>query len=222
MSSDWNYYFLGNIDFWMKGKGEKMNREIYATDGEYSLLPISDEDRENYIELHRQLNGEQTLFLNPYCKDMMWEQVLKGNDKVFSIFNCDGEYCGSTQIQRPESDIPEIGIDLLENKRNKGIAPKVVVMLAKRAYQDKPVEYYLIRISSRNPHSKHVFEKLGAVTIGTTESTFNTFMKNFKKVMGDTDAGDDVQDKLRKYFDECKDSEEEVVYEYKLIPNIFL
>ena len=46
----------------MKGKGEKMNREIYATDGEYTLLPISDEDRENYIELHRQLNGEHTLF----------------------------------------------------------------------------------------------------------------------------------------------------------------
>lgn len=40
-----------------------MNREIYATDGEYTLLPISDEDRENYIELHRQLNGKQTLFL---------------------------------------------------------------------------------------------------------------------------------------------------------------
>ena len=95
-------------------------------------------------------------------------------------------------------------------------------MLAKRAYQDKPVEYYLIRISSRNPHSKHIFEKLGAVPIGTTESIFNTFMKNFKKVIGDTEAGDDVQDKLRKYFDECKDSEEEVVYEYKLIPKIFL
>lgn len=199
-----------------------MNREIYATDGEYTLLPISDEDRENYIELHRQLNGEHTLFLNPYCKDMMWEQVLEGKDKVFSIFNCDGEYCGSTEIQRPEADIPEIGIDLLENKRNRGIAPKVVVMLAKRTYQDKPVEYYLIRISSRNPHSKHVFEKLGAVPIGTTESTFNTFMKSFKKIMGDTDAGDDVQDKLRKYFDECKDSEEEVVYEYKLLPRIFL
>lgn len=39
-----------------------MNREIYVTNGEYTLLPISDEDRENYIELYRQLNGEQTLF----------------------------------------------------------------------------------------------------------------------------------------------------------------
>lgn len=206
----------------MKGKNEKMNREIYATDGEYTLLPISNEDRENYIELHRQLNGEHTLFLNPYCKDMMWEQVLKGKDKVFSIFNHDGEYCGSIEIQHPEADTPEIGIDLLENKRNKGIAPKVVVMLAKRAYKDKTVEYYLIRISSRNPHSKHVFEKMGAIPIRTTESSFNTFMKSFKKIMENTGAGDDVQDKLRKYFDECKDSEEEVVYEYKFIPELFL
>ncbi|MGN0319048.1 MAG: GNAT family N-acetyltransferase [Lachnospira sp.] len=206
----------------MKGKNEKMNREIYATDGEYTLLPISDDDRKNYIELHRQINGEHTLFLNPYCKDMMWEQVLKGKDKVFSIFNRNGDYCGSIEIQRPESDTPEIGIDLLENKRNKGIAPKVVVMLAKRAYQDKTVEYYLIRISSRNPHSKHVFEKMGAIPIRTTESSFNTFMKSFEKIMGNTDAGDDVQDKFRKYFDECKDSEEEVVYEYKFIPELFL
>lgn len=121
---------------------------------------------------------------------MMWEQVLKGKDKVFSIFNRDGEYCGSIEIQRPEADTPEIGIDLLENKRNKGIAPKVVVMLAKRTYQDKPVEYYLIRISSGNSHSKQVFEKLGAIPIGTTESTFNTFMKRFKKVMGGTDAAE--------------------------------
>ena len=206
----------------MKGKNEKMNREIYATDGEYTLLPISDDDRKNYIELHIQINGEHTLFLNPYCKDMMWEQVLKGKDKVFSIFNRNGDYCGSIEIQRPESDTPEIGIDLLENKRNKGIAPKVVVMLAKRAYQDKTVEYYLIRISSRNPHSKHGFEKMGAIPIRTTESSFNTFMKSFKKIMGNTDVGDDVQDKFRKYFDECKDSEEEVVYEYKFIPELFL
>lgn len=94
--------------------------------------------------------------------------------------------------------------------------------VSKRTYQDKPVEYYLIRISSRNSHSKHVFEKLGAIPIGTTESTFNTIIKSFKNIMGDTDAGDEVQDRLKKYFDESEDSvEEEIVYEYKLIPKIF-
>lgn len=200
----------------------RIHREIYVTDGEFILYPIADEDHENYVELHRQLNGEDTLFLNPYCKDMMWEQVLSGKDKVYSVFDNNGEYCGSMELQRPESDIPEIGIDLVESKRNMGIATKIVKLLAKAAYKEKPVEYYLIRISSRNPHSKHVFEKMGVLPIGTSESTFKTFMNSFKSTIGDVDICGEVQDKLRKYFDESTDSEEEIVYEYKLVPEIFL
>lgn len=199
-----------------------MCRAIYATDGEFTLYPIAVEDRENYVELHRQLNGEDTLFLNPYCKDMMWEQVLSGKDKVYSVFDNNGEYCGSMELQRPESAVPEIGIDLVESKRNKGIAKKVVKLLAKTAYQEKPVEYYLIRISSRNPHSKHVFEKMGVIPIGIAESAFKTFMNSFESTMGDVDICGEQQDKLRKYFGESVDWEEEIVYEYKLVPEIFL
>ena len=50
---------------------------------------------------------------------MMWEQVLEGEDKVFSVFEINGGYCGSLELQNPDSDTPEIGIDLFENKRNK-------------------------------------------------------------------------------------------------------
>lgn len=196
-----------------------MKRVIYATAGEYTIYPIATEDREDYVELHRQIRGEKTLFLNPYCKDIMWEQVLNGKDWVFSIFDSNGEYCGSEEVQRPETDIPEIDIDLLEDKHNKGIAAKVIILVLKRAYQDKQVEFFLIRISSKNLHSKHVFEKMGAIPIRTTESDFNTFIRNFKKVMGDANIGNDMEDRLKRVFDE---SEEEVVYEYKLIPDIFL
>ena len=75
---------------------------------------------------------------------MMWEQVLEGEDKVFSVFEINGGYCGSLELQNPDSDTPEIGIDLFENKRNKGIAPKVVKLLAKRCYKDRKVDYFLI------------------------------------------------------------------------------
>ena len=199
-----------------------MKRAIYATDGDYTIYPISHEDYEDYIELHRQINGEKTLFLNPGCKDVMWEAVLNGKDRVFSIFASNGEYCGSVEIQRPETNTPEIGIDLLEDKRNKGIATRVIKLVAKRAYQDKQVDYFLIRISSRNLHSKHVFEKMGVIPIGTTESNFNTFIRNFIKVMGDAGIDNDMEDRLKRLFDESEDLEEEVIYEYKLIPNIFL
>ena len=198
-----------------------MKREIYASDGKYMLFQISDEDRDSYVELHRQLNGESTLFLNPHCNDMMWEQVVEVNeDIVYSIYDNDGEYCGSIELQNYDSATPEIGIDLLENKRNKGIASEVVRLFAKRVYEERRVEYFLIRISSKNPHSRHVFEKMGVVFIGTTESPFDVIMRNCKNVLEEMNGNASSQDELEK--DICKGSEKETIYEYKLIPELFL
>jgi len=199
---------------------EKVMREVYATDGNYIILHINEDDRENYVELHRQVNGEETLFLNPVCKDIMWEHVLEGKDKVFSIFDGEGDYFGSMEIQNPDSNTPELGIDLLENKRNKGIAVKAIKLLAKRFYEDKKVDYFLIRISSKNSHSRHVFEKMGVIPIGIEESAFKTFMRDFKEVVGDDIS--EVQDILKKYIDGNEHEEEEIIYRYKLIPELFL
>lgn len=204
-------------------RGRKMNREIYASDGEYTLLKIAADDRDNYIELHRQLNGEQSLFLNPHCKDMMWKYVLEEEDNItYSIFDSYGEYCGSVELQHYKENIPEIGIELLEKKRNKGIAAKVVKLLAKRAYMDKKVDFFLIRISSKNEHSRHVFEKMGVIPIGSKESNFkkfiNTYLENIKNIYN----GADIQDIIEPYLNICNDLKEEVIYEYKLIPELFL
>ena len=204
------------------GKYNKSKREIYVTDGEYTIYSIAEEDREYYVELHKQLNGESTLFLNPVCKDMMWEQVLSGKDKVFSIYDKSGEYCGSVELQHPDSNTPELGIDLMESKRNKGIATRAIKLVARRAYEDKRVEYFLIRISSRNPHSKHVFEKMGVIPLRTTESTFKTFMKDYRDVMKNTEVDDAMEERLKKIFDNADELEEEVVYEYKLTSEMFL
>ncbi|MCM1190016.1 MAG: hypothetical protein NC541_12055, partial [bacterium] len=50
---------------------EVTEREIFATDGELIICTLSDEDRKDYVELHRQLNGETSLYLNPRSKDMI-------------------------------------------------------------------------------------------------------------------------------------------------------
>ena len=127
-------------------------RDIFATDGEFKICTISEEDRNDYVELHRQLNGETSLYLNPISKDMMWEQILNNADSVFSLFTANGDYCGSIELQHPDSHTPEIGIDLMEDKRNKGIASKAVRLFARRAYAIRKVDYFLIRISSNNLH----------------------------------------------------------------------
>lgn len=188
-------------------------REIFAADGEFIICMISDGDRKGYVELHRQLNGEASLYLNPLSKDMMWEQTLNHAESIFSLFTADGEYCGSIELQHPDSDTPEIGIDLLENKRNKGIASKAVRLFAKRVCEEKEVNYFLIRISSANLHSQHVFEKMGAVKIGEKESAFSKFVEVFGEI-----AGEAEQD-LEGYKYLFGKHGDEVVYCYRLDPN---
>ncbi len=90
-------------------------RKIFATDGEFTICAIANEDRSDYVEL-----------------------------------------------QHSDSNTPEIGIDLLESKRNKGIAPKAVRLFAKKVCEIRMVDYFLIRISSNNLHSQHIFEKNGS------------------------------------------------------------
>jgi hypothetical protein len=92
-------------------------RKEYLSTEEYFLYPLADEDRENYVELHRQINGNGTLFLNPVTKDTMWEQALDDVDKSFSIYTVNGGYCGNIELQNSSSTTPEIGIDLMQSAR---------------------------------------------------------------------------------------------------------
>lgn len=73
--------------------------KIFAADEDFIICNISDADRSDYVELHRQLNGESSLYLNPISKDMMWEQILNNADSVFSLFTRKEDYCGSIKLQ---------------------------------------------------------------------------------------------------------------------------
>ena len=190
-----------------------MGRDIFAADGEFIICPISNADRCDYVELHRQLNGEASLYLNPVSRDMMWEQILKNADSVFSLFTENGDYCESIELQQPDSNIPERGIDLLENKRNQGIAPKAVRLFAGRVCEIRKIDYFLIRISSNNSHSKYVFEKMGAIKIGEEETAFSRFVEEFSEIA--EKEGQDLE-RYRYLFGESID---EVVYRYRLNPN---
>lgn len=190
-------------------------REVFASDSEFTICAIANEDRSNYVELHRQLNGETTLYLNPISRDMMWEQILSNADCVFSLFMANEDYCGSIELQQPDSNTPEIAIDLLECMRNQGIAPKAVRLFAKKVYEIKKVDYFLIRISSNNLHSRHVFEKMGAVKFREEETAFSRFVERFEEIV--KKEGED----LEKYSYFFGKSDNEVVYCYRLDP-IFL
>ncbi|MGN0680185.1 MAG: GNAT family N-acetyltransferase [Oscillospiraceae bacterium] len=197
-----------------------MSREPYTSGEGYVLFPLADVDRDNYVELHRQLNGESSLFLMPIIKDMMWETTLNNErDKQYSIYEDNGEYCGCIELQKYQSDTPEIGLNLLESKRNQGLAAKVVKLLVQKACREQNIDYFLIKIMSNNSHSQHVFEKMGAIQVGEEERPFVAVMKELKQIESE-EISDDIYGILKANFDDKDDNA--FVLIYKLPPEALL
>lgn len=186
-----------------------MERKEFISDGKYFIYPIADEDREDYTELHRQTNGETTLFKNPVTKNMMWEVTLNGVTKIYSIYNSENQYCGSIELQNPTSETPEIGIDLLENFRNKGIAPLVIPMFAKAVCKQQNVRNFIIKITASNSHSIHIFEKLGAEFIGEEESFYKKLVKMYTEMCKSSEEAYELA--------KSHETDDEPVYVYKLL-----
>lgn len=190
-----------------------MEHEIFFAGEGYILRHISDADRADYGELLRQTDGTESL-----PSEEKWNKIVKGvADRYFSIFDEHGEYCGCIELQNCISKTPEIGLTLLESKRNQGIAAKVVKLLVQKACSEQEIEYFVVKIKAENSHSRHVFEKMGAVKIGEEEYALT-------KLHG---LLNDHELKLvRKALDLAKASgaEEELtkaVYLYKLSPGLF-
>lgn len=190
-----------------------MEREIYAAGEGYILTPMTDADRANYEELLRQTDGNDSL-----PSDEKWDKLMTGEAECyFSIFDEHGEYCGCIEFQNCRSKTPEIGLTLLESKRNNGIAAKVVKLLVKKACSEQEIEYFEVKIKAENSHCRHVFEKLGAEKIGEDEYA----LAKLRRLLND-----DELELVRKAFDiakaEAVDTElTKAVYRYRLKPGVF-
>lgn len=190
-----------------------MEREIYAAGEGYILTPMTDADRANYEELLRQTDGNDSL-----PSDEKWDKLVKGEaDRYFSIFDEHGVYCGCIEFQNCRSKTPEIGLTLLESKRNQGIAAKVVKLLVQKARSEQQIEYFEVKIRVENSHSRHVFEKMGAVKIGEEEYA----LTKLRGMLNDKEL-----ELVRKALDLAKaeSADEELtkaVYLYKLSPEVF-
>ncbi|MDO5424043.1 MAG: GNAT family N-acetyltransferase [Eubacteriales bacterium] len=188
------------------------NREIYASDESYKLCKVSEEDKENYIKLLKETTFMPKFYDNQMYCDIMWKGAMEGNTREFSIFDKNENYCGNIVIKYSWTEHPEIGIDIVGRYRNQGIAPKAIKMLARKAYEEHPVPYYFLRVSSQNLHSKHVIEKLGGVLDDTTE---DLFLKHIRNVFG--------EEKYKEMIEWAKEqADDEVIYQYRYLPEFFL
>lgn len=158
---------------------ENSDREILINNGQYALSRICEEDRTEYVELQRQINGDGTFFLNPLSKDIMWDGTI-ADKGIHVILDHKMNFCGTVDL-KDESSTPEIGISILEKYRNKGIARIAIELLLRLTFDPAIINYYIVRIEGTNEHSQHVFKKMGAIFMGEDTNALERFQEYLEK-----------------------------------------
>lgn len=92
------------------------NRKLYVGNGEFFIYPLDEQDREEYLELCKLMNGEIPISSVQLYEDAMWNGAMRGEAKIYSVFDANHEYCGSIEWKNCASDTPELGIDLKKSK----------------------------------------------------------------------------------------------------------
>lgn len=196
-----------------------IKKDIYVSDGEYFLIKFSDEEKENYMKLMFPENNTSEFYMEKDNRELFWRVTHSLKEIDYSIYDAVGEYCGNLELKNYDTATPEMGINLLENYKNRGIAGRVIKMLAKKYYEENStIEYYVLKVFSYNLHSRHVIEKMGAELVCQEE----TLLQKATRIAQEQLEINKVRKGCQMDYGLNLEEQEEVVYRYHLLPDAFL
>lgn len=138
-----------------------------------TLRPMVREDTGIYCEICRQVDtpGVASLLQDPAAaeavKEILWNELDRENRLNMLILRKDTDtVCGQICMQETDREAPEIGIDIVPEWQDIGYGPEAVRAFAKWYAQTYGTGTFTVCIAKDNTHSRHVFEKLGAVYQG--------------------------------------------------------
>ena len=116
-----------------------------------------------------------------------WEQEILSKDRLnISILSADSkQYVGNILLRYLDSDMPEIGIDIVQEFRRKGFAYSAIQLFLKSTRNLFEKDKFLVRIYSDNIASLELFQKLGVSEIGREPSEYQIFLNELKEKFGD-------------------------------------
>ena len=104
---------------------------IFLQTERYTLRRILAAEKPNYESLAKE---EHPDFLQNAENALAWDDLLSEDHLTCSILQRDtGAFCGFCQLQWVFSDTPELGIDLLPEYHQKGIAAEILPPFLKQA-----------------------------------------------------------------------------------------
>ncbi|MBQ8569000.1 MAG: GNAT family N-acetyltransferase [Oscillospiraceae bacterium] len=197
-----------------------MEKNIFTSDDRITLRPLTEENKDDYFLLLQQTSSAPEDYTDKATQDFMWELLKKIENLNYSVFDENDEYCGNLVIQDHLSATPEIGIDLLINKRCKGIAARAIRLYAKKAYNKNTIDHYLIKALEANTHSRRMIEKTGAVFSHIEERISKKMLRSCLGIYDDFKS-DYIKEKLKQRISEMESIPDDV-YVYKLMPEAFI
>jgi RimJ/RimL family protein N-acetyltransferase len=152
-----------------------------------NLIP---EDKEDYYKLYQDTSiikkkMKPEAFRRFFEKE--WEQEILSKDRLnISILSADSkQYVGNILLRYLDSDMPEIGIDIVQEFRRKGFAYSAIQLFLKSTRNLFEKDKFLVRIYSDNIASLELFQKLGVSEIGREPSEYQIFLNELKEKFGD-------------------------------------
>lgn len=93
----------------------------------------------------------------------LWNEAQTSSVLTGLLFlRSDDVFCGRVNMQYIDRAVPEVGVDILRDYRNHGYGPEAVTGFVNWYGSSRCISQIKVCISSKNAHSIHVFEKLGA------------------------------------------------------------
>lgn len=174
-------------------KGDTMNRDelcsmgvMFVEDGKYALSRYNITEQELFFEAWNETFDNSPLINDEQFKKKSWEDVLLDMNKLqLKIINkLTQEYIGEVVLMGLDTEMPEIGIQLLKKYHSQGIGTRVVNLFVNRLKSIMQVKFFTVRIRSDNYISQRMFEKMGAIKVGEEGKEYTELMCELMQRMG--------------------------------------
>lgn len=159
---------------------------VFTEDESYLLCRYEEKDRKLYDKIWEETFGQSPVLNDTELKIKLWQDVLFDKNKLQLkiIHKKTGNYVGEVMVMNLDSEMPELGIQILKEYQGKGIGSRIMKNFIDQLKSILPVEAFLVKISSDNHICRKLFENMGAVQIGEEGKEYGELFKKAMEDMG--------------------------------------
>ena len=150
------------------------------------IRPVQEVDKDEYMALRIQTSEISRAYTAmPDFSESEWESELNGNEKeiYYSVFlKQENSFVASASVIENKKKILEIGYDVKEEFRNRGVATELLKALLKEIRMIDPYTTVQIKTNADNKASRKVAEACGGVMTKFEDTCFVRAIKSLRNI----------------------------------------